>query len=107
MFVRRYVYQVVVPKQLADKDLLKVFQSKEMTVLPPWDPMVCYTHFLLELFFFNISFGACRVLLPEMTECIEKCVCEGRASCLCIYPLLFKYGSFNPMEAIAYGYDRI
>ena len=45
MFVRRYVYQVVVPKQLADKDLLKVFQSKEMTVLPPWDPMVCYIPF--------------------------------------------------------------
>ncbi|KAF8531876.1 peptidase C1B, bleomycin hydrolase [Gautieria morchelliformis] len=34
-----YVYQVVVPKQLADKDLLKVFQGKEKVVLPPWDPM--------------------------------------------------------------------
>ncbi|KAF8583880.1 bleomycin hydrolase [Ramaria rubella] len=36
-----FVYQVVVPKQLADKDLLKVFQSDEKVVLPPWDPMVC------------------------------------------------------------------
>ncbi|KAF8589773.1 bleomycin hydrolase [Ramaria rubella] len=35
-----FVYQVVVPKQLADKDLLKVFQSNEKVVLPPWDPMV-------------------------------------------------------------------
>jgi bleomycin hydrolase len=45
----RYVYQVVVPKQLADKDLLKVFQSKEKVVLPPWDPMVCYTFYSLSV----------------------------------------------------------
>jgi Peptidase C1-like family len=38
----RFVYQVVVPKALAPKDLVKVYESGEMTVLPPWDPMVCY-----------------------------------------------------------------
>lgn len=36
----RYVYQVVVPKALAPKDLLKVYESDEKVVLPPWDPMV-------------------------------------------------------------------
>ena len=36
----RFVYQVVVPKALAPKELVKVFESGEKTVLPPWDPMV-------------------------------------------------------------------
>jgi Aminopeptidase C len=40
-----FVYQVVVPKVLAPKDLVKVFESGEKTVYPPCDPMVC--HFLL------------------------------------------------------------
>ncbi|OBZ67124.1 Cysteine proteinase 1, mitochondrial [Grifola frondosa] len=35
----QFVYQVVVPKALAPKDLVKVFESGEKTVLPPWDPM--------------------------------------------------------------------
>lgn len=34
------MYQVVVPKALAPKDLLKVYESDEKVVLPPWDPMV-------------------------------------------------------------------
>ncbi|KAK7687096.1 hypothetical protein QCA50_009597 [Cerrena zonata] len=34
-----FVYQVVVPKALAPKELVKVFESREKTVLPPWDPM--------------------------------------------------------------------
>jgi len=34
------VYQVVIPRQLADRDLLKIFDSGEKVVLPPWDPMV-------------------------------------------------------------------
>lgn len=34
-----FVYQVVVPKQLADKDLVDVFEKGERVVLPPWDPM--------------------------------------------------------------------
>lgn len=38
----RFVYQVVVPKALAPKDLLQVYESKERVVLPPWDPMVRY-----------------------------------------------------------------
>jgi hypothetical protein len=36
----RFVYQVVVPKTLAPRDLVKVFESGKATVLPPWDPMV-------------------------------------------------------------------
>jgi bleomycin hydrolase len=34
-----YVYQVVVPKALAPKGLVAVYESGEITVLPPWDPM--------------------------------------------------------------------
>jgi bleomycin hydrolase len=36
----RFVYQVVVPRALADKDLTDVFDKGEKVVLPPWDPMV-------------------------------------------------------------------
>ncbi len=36
----RFVYQVVVPKALAPKELVKVFESGDRVVLPPWDPMV-------------------------------------------------------------------
>ncbi|EIN11804.1 peptidase C1B bleomycin hydrolase [Punctularia strigosozonata HHB-11173 SS5] len=35
-----FVYQVVVPKSLAPKELVKVFEGKERIVLPAWDPMV-------------------------------------------------------------------
>ncbi|KAI9461302.1 peptidase C1B bleomycin hydrolase [Lactarius psammicola] len=34
-----FVYQVVVPKTLAPKELVKVFESSDRVVLPPWDPM--------------------------------------------------------------------
>lgn len=36
----RFVYQVVVPKSLAPKDLVTVFEGGNAKVLPPWDPMV-------------------------------------------------------------------
>ncbi|KAI0775763.1 peptidase C1B bleomycin hydrolase [Trametes elegans] len=36
----QFVYQVVVPKALAPKDLVRVYESGEKQVLPPWDPMV-------------------------------------------------------------------
>ncbi|KLO19561.1 peptidase C1B, bleomycin hydrolase [Schizopora paradoxa] len=35
----QFVYQVVVPRTLAPKELVKVFDQGEKTVLPPWDPM--------------------------------------------------------------------
>jgi len=35
----QFVYQVVVPKALAPKDLLQVFETGDVVVLPPWDPM--------------------------------------------------------------------
>ncbi|KAI0699227.1 peptidase C1B, bleomycin hydrolase [Cytidiella melzeri] len=35
----QFVYQVVVPKALAPKELVKVYEGDEKTVLPPWDPM--------------------------------------------------------------------
>jgi len=34
-----FVYQVVVPKALAPKELVAVFEGDEKVVLPPWDPM--------------------------------------------------------------------
>ncbi|KDR75057.1 hypothetical protein GALMADRAFT_69928 [Galerina marginata CBS 339.88] len=36
----QYVYQVVVPKALAPKELVAVYESDERVVLPAWDPMV-------------------------------------------------------------------
>ena len=36
----RFVYQVVVPKALAPKDLLQVYEAGYWVVLPPWDPLV-------------------------------------------------------------------
>ncbi|PSR71750.1 hypothetical protein PHLCEN_2v12354 [Hermanssonia centrifuga] len=35
----QFVYQVVVPKALAPKELVKVYESGEKVELPPWDPM--------------------------------------------------------------------
>lgn len=46
----RFVYQVVVPKALAPKDLLQVYEAGYWVVLPPWDPLVrrhVYQPFLL------------------------------------------------------------
>ncbi|KAI5115428.1 hypothetical protein M0805_002825 [Coniferiporia weirii] len=34
-----FVYQVVVPKALAPRELVKVFENGDSIVLPPWDPM--------------------------------------------------------------------
>ena len=34
-----FVYQVVVPKAIAPKELVKVFENDERIVLPAWDPM--------------------------------------------------------------------
>ncbi|KAG5643601.1 hypothetical protein DXG03_000609 [Asterophora parasitica] len=41
----QFVYQIVVPKALAPKDLVQVFESGEKVVLPPWDPMNTLRHF--------------------------------------------------------------
>ncbi|KAJ4468199.1 peptidase C1B, bleomycin hydrolase [Lentinula aciculospora] len=35
-----FVYQVVVPKSMAPKDLVAVFEGGNAKVLPPWDPML-------------------------------------------------------------------
>ncbi|KAI0630402.1 peptidase C1B bleomycin hydrolase [Trametes polyzona] len=35
----QFVYQVVVPKALAPKELVQVFEKGEAKLLPPWDPM--------------------------------------------------------------------
>ncbi|KAJ6577993.1 peptidase C1B, bleomycin hydrolase [Mycena capillaripes] len=35
----QFVYQIVVPKRFAPKDLVKVYEHGERTVLDPWDPM--------------------------------------------------------------------
>lgn len=35
-----FVYQVVIPKVLAPRELVKVYEEGEKVVLLPWDPMV-------------------------------------------------------------------
>lgn len=40
-----FVYQVVVPKALAPRELVKVYEAGEKVVLPPWDPMVSICSF--------------------------------------------------------------
>jgi hypothetical protein len=62
-FVLRFVYQVVVPKALAPKELVSIFEGKEKTVLPPWDPMV-RSFLLISLFWINSTFLS-RVLLHD------------------------------------------
>lgn len=37
----RFVFQIVVHKSLAPKELVKVFEGDKRAVLPAWDPMVC------------------------------------------------------------------
>lgn len=48
----RYVYQVVVPKALAPRDLVAVYEAGEKIVLPAWDPMV-RIHTFRTLFFWS------------------------------------------------------
>lgn len=43
----RFVYQVVAPKAYIPKALVEVYESGEKIVLPPWDPMVCFSIFLV------------------------------------------------------------
>ena len=53
--IGRYVYQVVVPKALAAKDLLQVYEEGKAVVLPPWDPLVrqILVFFIWFQFFFS------------------------------------------------------
>lgn len=37
---REFVYQVVIPRSVADKKWVKVLDEGEAVVLKPWDPMV-------------------------------------------------------------------
>lgn len=39
------MFQVVIPRQLAPKDLVKVLDGGNPTVLPAWDPMVRLAYF--------------------------------------------------------------
>lgn len=39
-FENRFVYQVVVPRSLADKDFVEILDKGDATTFPPWDPMV-------------------------------------------------------------------
>ena len=59
------MYQVVVSKTLAPKQLVKVFESGARVVLPPWDPMVSRRAYLLH----RLSLIVRRVLWPEMGSC--------------------------------------
>ena len=43
----RFVYQVVVSKTLAPKELVKVFESDDRVVLPIWDPIVSRRAYIL------------------------------------------------------------
>ena len=50
----RYVYQVVVPKALAPKELVQVYEAGELVVLPAWDPMV-RIHVILFFIYFPLN----------------------------------------------------
>ena len=56
----RFVYQVVVPKALAPKDLLQVYEAGYWVVLPPWDPLVrrhvYYPFLLFASYFIFVTF---------------------------------------------------
>lgn len=78
-----FVYQVVVPKQLADKRLLAVYESGEKTVLPPWDPMVSFVHF--------VCFSLCLLTQLDFRVLSPKCgMSSGRH-----HPNLFYLGACN------------
>lgn len=59
-------------KALAPKELVKVFEGNERTVLPPWDPMVC----------------------PHSMRFLVSCISRRAATgCTCITPLSLPDGS--------------
>jgi hypothetical protein len=70
----RYVFQVVVPKPLAPKELVQVYESGEMVVLPPWDPMVrlLFDYFLNSLF--NYRLGCVGVILRQGGVYCKVCI---------------------------------
>jgi hypothetical protein len=57
---------VVVPRQLAAKDLVKILDGGNPTVLPAWDPMVCPRSGFLGGY--ELTF-LCRVRLLECSRC--------------------------------------
>lgn len=67
-----FVYQVVVPKALAPKRLVQVYESEDMVVLPAWDPMVCTLTFLV----------AFHVEMVESRALSRKCHCR-----ICNFPI--------------------
>lgn len=74
--VHRYVYQVVVPKTLAPKELVKVFEGDERIVLPPWDPMVRSEVYLLchlpqMRMIYNLGFACLRYCLVNDKWCLS------------------------------------
>lgn len=69
------MYQVVVPKNLAPKELVKVFEGKERVVLPSWDPMVrlSISYFADPLHCFaGFSRLSCIVILPTCISFLLK-----------------------------------
>jgi hypothetical protein len=68
----RFVYQIVVPKSLAPRDLVQVLEFDEKVVLPPWDPMVrdCCSVSLLA---FNNEF--IRALLHDVLVVGRAVIC--------------------------------
>jgi hypothetical protein len=67
----QFVYQVVVPKSIAPKELVKVFEGEERIVLPPWDPMVrCMCDFVFSLTDPSMTGLACvRVYMDNVSLC--------------------------------------
>jgi hypothetical protein len=62
-----------VPKQLADKDLVEVFEKGEKVVLPPWDPMVKFLfHTPLGESIFKLIFS--RVLSRESFNAVDNSI---------------------------------
>ena len=73
----RFAYQIVVPKALAPRDLVEVYESGEAIVLPPWDPMVrlylgsdCTTSYVLAGRIIN--WGKSFQAIVCVTECTAR-----------------------------------
>jgi hypothetical protein len=80
----RFVYQVVVPKSLAPKALVKVFEGEERVVLPPWDPMVSHpfesasshTHLPRRALSLKSGMGNCVSYVIIIGHLCNSCTCK-------------------------------
>ena len=83
----RFVYQVVVSKTLAPKELVNVFESDDRVVLPLWDPMVSRRAYLLD----QLLLMTRRVHSPEVDSLsLSGLEHRSRVACLCLLCCYFR-----------------